>query len=755
MSMISNEDIEKIEHLIFSLQHSEFYAQQIIHTNFYSPRGSIYAEPKHEIHSQLKAKLLELGIKQLFAHQSSAFDIAKDSKDFVITTGTGSGKTLCFNLPVIDGLLLEPNAHAIYLYPTKSLAQDQLEKIRLLLPEGINANVYDGDTPISIRAKIRKNTQIFLTNPDMLHVGILPNHAIWAKTFKSLRYIVLDELHAYSGIFGSHVAHVIYRLLRLCEKYGSKPQIFSASATIRNSAELFKQLTSRDPVVINKNASESGWKCFIIWNPPEFGKGERESTNWETAEILCNLVKLNAKTLAFCQSRIAAEITRKYTEQNLEEHDKNLKEKIDSYRGGYTPEERREIEQKLFSGELSALISTNAMELGVDVGHLDAVVMNGFPGSISSLKQQSGRAGRGKKPGLTILVLRGDPLEQFFARKPEMLTKGEPESVLIRPSNPYVLESQILCAAHEIPISIQDLKHFPVESYEILENLENKQQLVRRANLWFYPNTKSPASERSIRGIDQVFQVYCDGELLGTMEEWRAYQYAHVGAIYLHRGEQYIVKHLDIQDSIVKTERIEVDYFTEPLLNVNVNIINTLNTIEKANYSVKLHQLKIISEVKEFAKRHIMNFHLIETQPLDLPPRSFQTIGISINLPSNEKEGLWTHGVHGFEHVILSTAPLLVSCNPHDIGSAFYADCHFDFNPKVFVFDSAPGGTGISEGLFESHEEWLRDAHESLRTCKCLEGCPACLLSPRCIKKNQAINKPLALKLFSLIEEHP
>ena len=334
MSTISNEDIEKIEHLIFSLQHSEFYAQQIIHTHHFSSHDAIYAEPKYELHPQLKTKLLELGIKQLFSHQSLAFDYAKQSKDFVITTGTGSGKTLCFNLPVIDGLLLEPNAHAIYLFPTKSLAQDQLEKVRLLLPEGINANVYDGDTPSGLRAKMRKNTHIFLTNPDMLHVGILPNHAIWAKTFKSLRYIVLDELHAYSGIFGSHVAHVIYRLLRLCEKYGSKPQIFSASATIRNSAELFKQLTSRDPVVINKDASESGWKCFIIWNPPEFTADERKSTNWETAEIVFNLVKQNAKTLAFCQSRIAAEITRKYTEKNLEEHDKNLKEKIDSYRGG-------------------------------------------------------------------------------------------------------------------------------------------------------------------------------------------------------------------------------------------------------------------------------------------------------------------------------------------------------------------------------------------------------------------------------------
>ncbi len=755
MNTISNEGIEKIEHLIFSLQRSKFYAKQIIHTHLFPPRDAIYSEPKHEIHPQLKTKLLELGIKKLFDHQSTAFDAAKESKDFVVTTGTGSGKTLCFNLPVIDGLLLEPNAHAIYLYPTKSLAQDQLEKIRLFLPEGISANVYDGDTPSSIRAKIRKNSQIYLTNPDMLHIGILPNHAAWAKTFKSLRYIVLDELHAYSGIFGSHVAHVIFRLLRLCEKYGSKPQIFSTSATIRNSAELFKQLTSRDPVVINKDASESGWKCFIIWNPPEFLEGERKSTNWETAEIVFNLVKQNTKTLAFCQSRIAAEITRKYTEKNLEEHDKNLKEKIESYRGGYTPEERREIEQKLFSGELAALISTNAMELGVDVGHLDAVVMNGFPGSISSLKQQSGRAGRGKKPGLAILVLRDDPLEQFFARKPEMLVKGEPESVLVKPSNPYVLESQILCAAHEIPISTQDLKHFPVESHEVIKKMENKQKLVKRANLWFYPNTKSPASEINIRGIDRVFQVYCNGELLGTMEEWRAYQYAHIGAIYLHRGEQYIVKYLDTQDCIIETERTEVEYFTEPFLDVNVTVMNTLNTIKKTNYSIQLHQLEIMSKVKEFAKRHILNLQLIETQPVDLPPRSFQTIGISINLPSNEKEELWTHAVHGFEHAILSTAPLLVSCNPNDIGSAFYSQYHPDFKPKVFVFDSAPGGTGISEGLFESHAEWLRDAHESLRSCKCLEGCPACLLSPRCSDKNQAINKPLALKLFSLIEEKP
>lgn len=753
MNTISNEDIEKIEYLISSLQHSEFYAQQIVHTHFFSPRDAIYAEPKHEVHPQLKAKLLKLGIRQFFAHQSLAFDIAKESHDFIIVTGTGSGKTLCFNLPVIDGLLSEPNAHAIYIYPTKSLAQDQLEKVRLLLPEGISANVYDGDTPLSTRSKIRKNSQIFLTNPDMLHVSILPNHAVWAKIFKSLRYIVLDELHAYSGIFGSHVAHVIYRLSRICEKYGSKPQFFSASATIRNSAELFKQLTSRDPIVINQDTSGSGWKCFILWNPPEFGEGERKSANWETAKIVFNLVKQNAKTLTFCQSRVSAEITRKYTEKNMEDYDKTYKKKIDSYRGGYTPEERRQIEQKLFSGELSALISTSAMELGVDVGHLDAVVINGFPGSISSLKQQSGRAGRGKKPGLAILILRNDPLEQFFARKPEILTKGAPEFVLIKPSNHYVLESQLLCAAHEIPISTQDLKHFPNESKKKIEELEHKHVLVKRSNLWFYPHTKSPASDINIRGIDKVFQVFCEGELLGTMEEWRAYQYAHIGAIYLHRGEQYIVKYLDTQDCIIETERTEVDYFTEPFLDVNVNVINILNSIEKSYYNIQLHQLKITSKVTEFAKRHIMNLHLIGTYPLDLPPLSFQTIGVSINLPQNKEEVLWNHGVHGFEHAMLSTAPLLVSCNPQDIGSAFYAHYHPDFKPKVFVFDSAPGGTGISEGLFELHEEWLKDAHESLTSCKCLEGCPACLLSPRCYKKNEGISKPLALKLFSLITE--
>ncbi|HWP32094.1 MAG TPA: DEAD/DEAH box helicase [Fimbriimonadales bacterium] len=740
------------EEILNALRELPFYEGQIENAPCTLPREAEYAEPERPMHPVLEKRLREIGIERLYSHQATAFDLATAKKDIVVTTGTGSGKTLCYNLPVLHALLSEPAAKALYLFPTKALAQDQLGKLRELTPPGIEMQTYDGDTPLSERASIRKKAHIILSNPDMLHVGILPNHTSWIKFLKNLRFIVIDELHAYSGVFGSHVALVISRLLRLCAWHGNRPQIIACSASIRNPLELFRSLTGRDAELVDRDGSPRGIRMFVFWNPPLIGEGYRRSSITETARLMSALVRMGIRALVFSQSRIAAELVLSYARKELEEEAPALSKVVESYRGGYTPQERREIERRLFHGDLFALSTTNAMELGVDIGSLDAAVINGYPGSVSSLRQQAGRAGRGARDGLAIFIARDDPLEQFLMRHPEIALEGKAESVRVHPGNPYVLAPHLICAAHERPISVSELEVFPPQALDTLESLEKEGTLERRSGMWFFPQSESPASKINLRSSGREFTIFSEGEVLGSLEEWRAYHSAHEGAIYMHRGENYLVKELDLRAGKVEVENVVADYYTQSLVTTSVYPDVEIRRKEFSGGGLTFLGLTVTNTVDGYLKKSMKTNEVLAREGLDLPPYSFQTLGLCFDIHCcDEGDENWICGVHALEHLLVALAPVVARCEPRDLGSAYYPFWLPTASPAIFVFDSVPGGAGICEALYEEAEDWIAHVQEQLANCRCREGCPSCIFSPRCPYSNQSLSKPYAQRIISAL----
>jgi DEAD/DEAH box helicase domain-containing protein len=735
------------EFILKLLEDSPFYSGQIVAC------ATEQAKPPHlesipvEIHALLRSQLEKHGIERLYTHQVETFEVSNKDFDCVVTTGTGSGKTLCYQIPALHRILQEPSARALFIYPTKALAQDQLAKMCAIVPAGIRVAAYDGDTPRNQRAAIRKEAHIILTNPDMLHIGILPNHSAWTKFLRSLRFIAIDEMHAYSGVFGSHVALVLRRLLRLCEWNGASPRIVSTSATIKNPVELFHALTGRQPIHIANDGAPRGKRCFAMWNPPMTDQDSRKSALYESALVFSALVLAGKRVIAFSGSRIATELVLNYAREMIDTESKELGRTVEAYRAGYTVEERRGIEKALFSGELRGISCTNAMELGIDVGGLDVAILNGFPGSISSVRQQAGRAGRGEESGLAIMVIRNDPLEQFLGEHPELILDGEAEQVRVRPNNPRVLHPHIKCAAFERPISPTDLSHFPEGSFEACEELESTGEIVRRAGMWFYPSHASPAADVDLRGADRTYVIEKAGEQMGTMEEWRAFQNAHPGAIYLHRGDQFIVRKLDIDALRIEVEATNADYFTQSL--VETSVWPNLSISERAfgNGLGSLQGLTVTNVVVGFRRRSLISGALISELPLNMPPHTISTLGIRIDIPLTPTgdEQSWSEGVHALEHLLLSMSPIIAKCEPRDLGSAYYPFWPETGRPAIFVYDSAPGGSGISEALYEDLDRWIEVVVDRLESCRCGLGCPACILSPRCPYFNESLSKTSAI----------
>ncbi|MBC8064271.1 MAG: DEAD/DEAH box helicase [Chlorobia bacterium] len=730
------------------LLHDEALRDQIVHVEEMPSREARYGDIASPMHASLKDRLEHQGLDRLFSHQAQAYDAAMEGKDLVIVTGTNSGKTLCYNLPAIQFSLSEPAARMLYLFPTKALAQDQLGRLEKLIPASVRAGTYDGDTPPSQRSSLRRLAHIVLTNPDMLHIGILPGHELWTKFFKSLRLIVIDEMHVYRGVFGSNVASVLRRLLRICEWHRSRPQIIACSATIGNPTELFERLTGRKPTLIDADGSPKGKRTFVFWNPPDLGSGQRLSTNLVSADLIAMLAELGQRTLAFSRARVSAELVLKYTREKLSKSGQVDPKKIESYRAGYTPKERRQIEQSVFKGQLLGLSATNAMELGVDIGGLDAVVMNGYPGSIASFFQQSGRAGRGVHDGLAIMVAQNDPLEQFLIRQPETLLDARNESVTINPGNPQILSQQLLCAAHERPLSPTELESFDPTALELAETMDRSGELSFRNGMFFYPSHEPPAPKVNIRGSrgEQVVLLH-NGVELGTMERWRAMQNAHEGAIYLHRGATYISLELDLDVGVAHLEPLEANYYTQAIVQTAVEP----QVLLRRNGVASLSGVKVTSIVIGFKRKALDGDSMLGMEDLDLPPETYDTLAVVATLPSAlPGDDLARHlgGVHGAEHALMALAPLLAGCDRGDLGSSWYAfhpDC---LGLAVFVYDQTPGGVGLCEKLFESFSGWTQGALQVLKSCPCLEGCPGCLLSARCEVNNDALDKAYAMSIL-------
>jgi DEAD/DEAH box helicase domain-containing protein len=720
------------------------------------PRDAVFAKPQSSLHPLLSARLSELGISQLYRHQAHAVDAALTGQDLVVVTGTSSGKSLCYNLPAIHWSLSEPASRMLYLFPTKALSHDQLGKLAQLIPDHrARPATYDGDTPSPQRSAIRKTADMVLTNPDMLHVGILPGHELWTRFLKSLRLIVVDEMHVYRGVFGSHVGNILRRLLRLCEWHRNRPQIIACSATIGNPEELFTQLTGRTATLIDEDGSPRSTRTFVFVNPPEVDDlGNRKSTHVTSADALAELCVAGKKSLAFSRSRIASELVLRYTRSRLKRDGEVDPRKVESYRAGYTPQERRAIEQALFEGQLLGLSATNAMELGVDIGGLDAVVMNGYPGSIASFFQQAGRAGRGTHPGLVLMVAQNDPLDQYLIRNPDQLLRGTIERVACDPCNPQIQSQQLLCAAHERPLSPSELPAFGPDALDLCEELDRVGSLAFRSGNFYYPFHEGPASQVNIRSSSsESVALLLENETLGTMEFWRALQSAHAGAVYLHRGQPFLVKSLDLETKTAQLVSFDGDYYTVPIYQNILEPKTTLREQAMARHCVSLVGVRVTSMVIGYKQKSIDGETILAAIPLDLPPQAFETIAIrfdwSDRMSENEAQNeRLAAAVHGTEHALSAVGPLFAGCDRSDLGSSWYAMFHDTGLPATFLYDSTPGGVGLCERLFDSLGPWCAASLQLLKGCSCDTGCPSCLYRSGCEINNEALDKRLAIQVL-------
>lgn len=700
----------------------------------------------------------------MYTHQAEAANSARRGQNVMVSTSSASGKTLCYNLPVVESLLRERGSCAIYLFPTKALAQDQLRTLReLFYPELLSTSefaTFDGDTPQAERAEIRKKARIILTNPDMLHVGLLPNHQAWSRLLRHLRYVVIDEAHTYRGVFGSHVAGVIRRLRRLCRYYGSEPQFISCSATIANPGEHTAKLVGLPFTVIDNDGSPHGGKDFAFWNPPLIDKARsaRRSANSEATNLFTELVSSNIRSLVFARSRRLTELIYMYSERRLAETNPALAKKIKPYRAGYLPQERRQIEQELFSGRLLGVVATNALELGIDIGDLEATVLTGYPGSIASTWQQAGRSGRSMERSLSFLIGLDNPLDQYFMRHPESFFGKSFENALVNPDNPYIMRAHLLCAAWELPLSSADEEIFGPSLDEQQAELAKQGMLRERRGQWYLsPAIAYPAQSigiRSTSGEDFALMDASTNSLLETIEASVAFFQVHPGAIYLHQGEAYLVNRLDLANRTAYATPTTASYYTQTKELTDLHIVSVIREQSCGRVKTYLGKVEVTTTVVGFRKKAQFTEEIIGEEPLDLPPHHFPTVALWFDLPAEailrleESQLDLAGGLHGAEHAAIAILPLFALCDRNDIGGVS-TPLHPDTGKaQIFIYDAYPGGIGIAEKGFDLINELWQATLKTIKECPCQEGCPSCIQSPKCGNNNKPLDKRAAQMLL-------
>ncbi len=695
----------------------------------------------------LRAEVAECFPSTLYSHQAASVEAWRQGRDVVVTSGTGSGKSLCYMLPIAQTMMSEPSARALVLFPTKALAQDQLGKFVSSLGHlGVRTSTYDGDTPARQRAPIRKSAHVVLTNPDMLHVGILPAHEQWGHFLRSLRVIVVDELHSYRGVFGAHVAHVLRRLLRLCRWYGSSPQVIMASATLRHPDVIARSFLGRDAQAITEDGGPQGERR-IYWISTDDADGIVISPTKLVARTTTELVRAGAKALIFCRSRVSTEMAVRQIRSQLAPNEVDM---VDSYRGGYSAKERREIEQRFLSGSLSALVATNAMELGVDVGAIDSVILHGIPGRVASFWQQIGRAGRGGQPSIALAIAHDDPLEQFYLRNPSYLTNAVVESSAVAVDQPHIRQPQLRCAAYERPISSDEQLRYWPNALGQLKDMEQAGEIQFSADRWFYPSHDSPAKNVNIRGASSdTVQLIVSGEELGSMEYWRAIQQAHAGAIYMHRGQTYVVENLDLNARQASLRRADTNTYTMPIVQ---SIVEPEITVESSE-NIALVAAKVTTAMLGYRTIDLESRTIIGETALDMPTQALQTISLQVTWPVNMNDEMLGDitAMHGLQHVLHTVAPAIAGCDRQDFGSAWYGLFAPTMESAVFLFDVVEGGIGLSESLYAKRNELLLAAQHLLAGCGCDDGCPRCLLSSSCESANENLSRRLTLERLNLM----
>ncbi|NLN78375.1 MAG: DEAD/DEAH box helicase [Armatimonadetes bacterium] len=743
-----------------STEASSEYRHQIACVRRIPARSATYGELIPPVTGQTGDALQGLGINRLYSHQARAIQSVRDGENIVVVTGTASGKTLCYNIPVIEALELDSKARALYIFPTKALAQDQLGKINLYGLPNIRAATYDGDTPRKERPFIKAMCNIVLTNPDMLHLGILPYHTTWADLFRNLKYIVIDEVHTYRGVFGAHVANVIRRLRRIAQQYGSSPQFVCASATVSEPGKLIEDLTGCEARVIDHDGSPVGEKLFVFWNPPLIAdKNERRSANSEAVSLLTRLVESGIRSIVFTKARKTAELILRYARTALRDRKSVYAERIMAYRAGYTPAERREIERRLFSGELIAVTSTSALEVGVDIGGLDAVVMTGYPGSIASAWQQAGRAGRGMRQSMAALVARNDPIDQYLMRNPDYFFDAAHERAIVDYQNPYVLADHLQCAVYELPLSNGEVESlFGERAWDVLGTLEELGRLGYNGK-WYWPGSHNPAGDVNIRSSSaetySIVSVEKGGRVLGTVDGATAFEVVHPGAVYLHAGESYVVTYLDLSGKTAYVEHSEVNYYTTPGSRTYATVESQLDNRAIGSTEVCFGDVSVSHQVTHFWKKKLFSEETTDKTELDLPEVSLATEAVWIVLPRALADKLIGRGfdllgtIHAIEHAAIGILPLIALCDRSDIGGVSHSS-HPDTDglPVIYIYDGHAGGVGISRAAYDHIEELLEAALRAIDDCACDDGCPGCIQSPKCGNNNEPLDKAGAIFLL-------
>jgi DEAD/DEAH box helicase domain-containing protein len=717
--------------------------------------------------AEVRAAFGRCGVETPWAHQVEAATHAHEGRHVVIATGTASGKSLAYQLPVLTALAGNRRATALYLSPTKALGADQLRSVAALeLPE-VRPASYDGDTPMAERDWVRAHSRWVFTNPDMLHRGILPTHAKWAQFFRRLTYVVIDECHGYRGVFGSHVALLMRRLRRVAQRYGSDPVFVLASATVSDPAASASLLSGVSCSAVTDDHSPQGARTVALWEPPllpelsgENGAPVRRSAGAETARILTDLVVEGARTLAFVRSRRGAELTALSARRALSEVDSSLPSRVAAYRAGFLPEERRALEKSLASGSLLGVASTNALELGVDIAGLDAVVVAGYPGTLASFWQQAGRAGRAGDSALVVFVAQDNPLDTYLVHNPAAMLDKPVEATVIDPTNPYVLAPQLACAAMELPLTDACLAAFGSGvARRVVEDLVADGLLRRRPTGWFWTSRERPHAGVDIRGSggEQVAVVEGDSaRMLGTVDPGAAFTTVHEGAVYLHQGTSYVVDELDLDAGLALVHREDPEWSTQPRETIDISVLSVLEQRSFSDVAVCLGEVAVTSHVVGYLRR-LPSGEVLDHVPLDLPEQTLHTRAVWYTLSQEllAEAGLSKSSIpgalHAAEHAAIGLLPLFATCDRWDIGgvsTAMHADTG---EATVFVHDGHPGGAGFADRGHAALVPWLTATRDAIEACECPSGCPSCVQSPKCGNGNEPLHKAGAVAVLSAV----
>lgn len=747
----------KLSHYIQTLKTHPEFGQAFVYHRHFPPRPSVYG-PQLTFHDDIANNMRRFGLEKLYCHQVEAITHLRQGSNVMVATPTASGKSLIYNLVVLEEILKDRDVKALYIFPLKALEQDQLKNLTPWLEgieaQKISAEIYDGDTTSYRRKKIRTEPpHILFTNPDMLHRGILAYHESWEALLRNLSFVILDEVHTYRGIFGSHVNQVIRRLKRLCQHYGSHPRFILSSATVSNPQAFGEGLVGEKLQVVQSVGAPKAGQHFLFLNPDE-------SPSFSAAKLFVDCVCKGFRTIAFTQSRQGAELIHVWVSQLSPK----LRKRISSYRAGFMPEERRQIERRLASGELLGVISTSALEMGIDIGSLDICLLVGYPGTIIDTWQRGGRVGRSGRESMVMLIAKPDALDQYFMKHPDDFFERSYEAAILDPHNPYVIEAHLPCAAAERPLSLDDAQFWTKNLSLHLENLERQGELHRTAEgepTWFATN-RTPQLQVSIRSAGDSYTILekSTGQPVGTIDGVRAFKECHPGAVYLHRARQYLVDDLRLARKDIIVHRSNAQYFTRVRSEKETEIIQIHRSRPKGQFLVREGKLKVTEVITGYEKRALPGQALLGVFPLDLPPQTFETVGLWVEIEDAlkrfvEKKGLhFMGGIHAIEHAAISLFPLFALCDRNDIGGICYP-----YHPQVgksaiFIYDGYPGGVGLAQHGFEIILELLDKTMHQVSSCDCEQGCPSCIHSPRCGSGNKPLDKQAALLVLEGLLGH-